>query len=773
MKEDFKVVGRSVSRLDAMDKVTGRARFAGDLHLDGMLYGKILRSPHPHARVVRIDSRMAEKLPGVKAISSILEVPRVNGAIGSLTDSEKRKGLYLLDNGLRFKGDPVLAVAAEDEQTAEEALALIHVEYEELPAVFDPMEAMKDTSPKIHEGGNIAFHLVKEIGEARKWIKEADHVLEDRFSTSKQKHAAIEPMSTCIADYGPSGKLTVYSSTQRPHISKLFLADILGMPVSRVRILKPYTGGAFGGRDYLIHGLESMASFLSRKTLRPVRISFTRKEDFEGTEARHPFIIDVKMGFTREGILTAMVMKAVMDMGGYGPHAVGVLANAMSKALLIYKCPNFSFEGFSVYTNQSLCGAFRGYGNPQVNFAVETIMDRVAERLEMDPVELRLRNYRGLNEIDPLSGKTILSDGMKECLQKGAERFGWSFPKKRRRPVDGKKYGVGMSCLIHHSGGSFIPDPASAIVLFNSDGSVNLVTAAVDDGQGNRTVLAQIAAEELGLRLEQINVASEIDTDQTPIDSGTHGSRQTYAGGIAVKKAAENAKERLLELAAPFLGAEKSELGIKDGAIYQKKRPKNRIPIKDFLDQRLFRDFSKGDQVMGIHTGVAPGWPTIFGANFAEVSVDTLTGEVKVLRLVCAFDVGKAIHPAQVEGQIAGGEILGLGWALGERLITRNGEIINSNFTDYRLVRACDTPKMDIIIVESLEPTGAFGAKGVGEATNSGTAAAVASAIYNAVGVRLNRVPFSQEEILEKTEVGGQRGAIGKGQGAVRQKLRR
>ncbi|MBW2609963.1 MAG: molybdopterin-dependent oxidoreductase [Deltaproteobacteria bacterium] len=750
MTDKLSVVGKSVTRFDAVDKVTGKAKYGIDLKVEGMLYGKILRSPYPHARVIKIDTRRAENHPRVRAVTTINDVPKITGAIGHLMTQEGRDHLYLHDNIVRFIGDPIAAVAADDLEAAQDALSLIHVEYEELPAVFDPVEAMKDGAPVIHtEDNNIAFHVLKEIGELDQGLEETDHVFEERYYTSKQKHATMEPTSSCVADYSQNGRLSVYSSTQRPHVSKLYLAKAFDLPVSKVRIIKPYTGGAFGGRDYLIHGLEIMCTSLSMKSGSPVKISFTREEDFIATEARHPFIIDLRFGVTDDGILKAMEMKCVMDVGGYGAHAAGVMTNALTKGVLIYKCPNITFEGHSVYTNKALCGAYRGYGNPQINFAIESLMDQIAEKLGIDAVELRLKNYRGLNELDPLSGQRIESDGMTECIEKAAEKFDWIGREKRKVANGTKRTGTGMCCLIHHSGGRFaIPDPAAATVMFNSDGSVNLVTAAADEGQGNRTVLAQIAAETLGLDYEQVSISSEPDTDMTPFDSGTHGSRQTYAGGIAVKRAAEKAKDKLLDLAAQHLEARKDDLRIGDGFIFHVDNPSINILVSDLLTALQFEDLSKGIQVMGTSTGVAPAVPTIYGANFAEVEVDMATGEVRILKFVCAFDVGKAINPAHVEGQIIGGEVTGMGYALTEGLITKDGKIMNPNFGDYRMLRACDVPKIDAIIVESPEPSGPFGAKGVGEATNAGTAAVIANAIYDAVGVRIEDLPLSQEKIL-------------------------
>jgi len=750
MNDELSVVGKSLPRIDAIDKVTGRAKYGIDLKLEGMLHAKIRRSPYPHAKVTKIDTTKAENLPGVRAIVTIEDVPKVVEYWFFLRTEKKKKQMFIHDNVVRFIGDPVLAVAADDEETVEEALSLIDVEYEQLPALFDPLEAMKETEVKIHpEKGNIAFHVTKQYGDGEQGFKDADHIVENRYYTSKQKHASLEPIGSCIADYDPSGRLTVYSSTQLPHWSRMYLAGALDLPINRVRVIKTYTGGAFGGRCGLIHGLEVMNSVLSRKASRPVRMSFTREEDFTATETRHPMIIEMKTGVTKDGILTANSIKLVSDVGGYGTHYIGVIANCLSTGVGLYRCPNVDFDATAVHTNKSLCGAFRGYGNPQMNFAQESQMDMIAQKLDMDPVKLRLKNYRGLGEIDPVFNDEIRSDGLKECLQKGAESFGWKEKRSKSSAEGTKRRGVGMAILVHGTGAAKgLPDPASATVMINADGSVNLVTAAADDGQGNRTVLAQICAEELGIGFEKVSV-SDTDTDSTPLDGGTHGSRQTYCGGLAAKKAAAEAKRKLFIFASKELSVDEDQLGIRDGVVYDVKNPATAIRLSDLMRKTQIEDMSVCEQIIGVASGVAPAMPGYFGANFAEVEVDTETGEVRVVKLVAAFDVGRAINPAHVEGQITGGAVMGIGWALTEELLIKDGRILNGSFTDYRVLRACDVPNLEPIIVESVEPTGPFGAKGVGEGTMVGVASAIANAIFDAIGVRMKELCITQEKILE------------------------
>jgi xanthine dehydrogenase molybdenum-binding subunit len=748
MNEPLWTVGKCVPRIDALEKVTGSAKYAPDLKLEGMLYAGLLRSPHAHARVKRIDTARAEKLAGVRAIATILEVPKVIEYWFFLRTEEKKKRMFLLDNIVRFVGDPVLAVAGEDEEVVAEALDLIQVDYEILPAIFSPAEALQARDIKIHTRGNIAFQVQKNFGDAEQGFRDSHLIVENTYHTSKQKHAALEPIGTCLADYQPNGKLTVYCSTQLPHWSRVYLAGALGLAINKVRVIKPHTGGAFGGRCGLIHGLEVMASALSRKAVRPVRLSFSRAEDFIGTETRHPMEIRIKTGVSRDGFLLANEIAIVADVGAYGTHYIGVLADCLSTGVGLYKIPNVRFSGLAVFTNQSLTGAFRGYGNPQMNFAQESQMDILAEKLGLDPLAFRLKNFRRAGETDPVLGEKILSNGLEECLQKGSDAFGWQ-AKRQRKPVQGaKRSGVGLAIMLHGTGAArALPDPASATVLVNLDGSVNVVTAAADDGQGNRTVLAQVASEVLAIPYEKISV-SDTDTDMTPLDCGTHGSRQTYAGGLAVRNAALKARERILELAAKEMGAAVEDLFLKQEAVHDRRRPERVLALQELMRKIQVENMGLCEQIMGSASGVAPAMPGYYGACFAEVEVDVETGEVKVLKLTGAYDVGKAINPDLVKGQIIGGAVMGMGWALTEGLLLQEGRILNGNLRDYRLLRACDVPEMEAIIVESNEPTGPFGAKGIGEGTTVCIASAIANAVYHAVGIRMRDLPITPEKIL-------------------------
>lgn len=746
------VVGKPIKRIDSIDKVTGSAKYATDIKLDNMLHAKLLRSPHAHAKVKYIDTAEAEKLPGVKAIATILEVPKVLQYWYFLRTAKKEKQIYLLDNIVRFVGDPVLAVAANNEETADRALSLITVTYEKMPDLQDPFAALEEGSLKIHSKGNVAMKAEKTYGDIEEGFDCADVIIENTYHTSKQKHVSMEPIGSCVAHYQSNKSLTVFSSTQLPHWSRHYIAGALDMPITKVRVIKPYTGGAFGGRCGLIHGLEVMCSWLSRKALRPVRLSFSREEDFIATESRHPMTIKMRTGATKEGIITANDVRIVADVGGYGTHYIGVIADCLSTGGAIYKIPNYRFSGTAVYTNKSPCGALRGYGNPQMNFAQESQVDIIAEKLGMDPLELRMKNYRPKGEMDPVLLEEILSNGLPECLEKGAAKADWYAKRRQSSSTTAIKRGIGLSIMLHGTGAAgALPDPASATVMINADGSVNLLTAAADEGQGSRTVLTQIASEVLGIDAEKIAV-SDTDTAVTPLDCGTHGSRQAYCGGLAVKEAATEARKKMLSYAAKILDVKPQELGIKNERVLELSDPENNIPIPDLMRQTQIGDMSLCEQVIGTSSGIAPAMPGYYGAIFAEVEVNTETGEVRVTKLTSAFDVGRALNPDFVEGQITGGGVMGIGFALTEGLIVKNGHILNGNLTDYRLLRACDVPEIVPIIVESNEPTGPFGAKGIGEGSMVNVASAIANAISHASGVRLTDLCMTPENILQKLE---------------------
>lgn len=761
MTEQLTVVGTRVTRVDAEEKATGLGLYAPDLEIQGMVYGLTLRSPHPHARVVRVDSSRAEALPGFRGLVKASEVPRVCGTWFNLRSRKELGKLLQQDDKVRFIGDPVLVVAADDEDTAREAISLIDVEYEVLPAVFDPFEAMASEHVKIHDRGNVGFHIVKEYGDSEAGFAEAEVILEHRYVTSKQKHASLEPCGTCIAEWGRGGSLTLWSTTQVPHWTQMYLSLAMGIPIAKVRVIRPHVGGSFGARAGVIWGLELMCSALAREVGRPVKMEFTREEDFSATESRHPFTVDYRVGAKRDGTLVAADARIVMDVGGYGTHYVSVLADALGTGVGIYRIPNYRFEGTCVYTNKSLGGAFRGYGNPQMNFAQESALDELAAQLGIDPVEMRLKNYRGAGEMDPVFEVPVKSDGMKGCLEEGASAMDWQVRRvvsREQKAESTLRRGVGMAAHQHGTGARFgLPDPSSAVIRINADASVDLLTACADDGQGNRTVLAQIAAEVLGVPFEWVAV-SATDTAIAPLDGGTHGSRQTYCGGTAVLKAATEARESVMKLAAEYLERSPDSLTVAGGNIVDATSAEPLVGLGDLMRHYQVGDFSRCHEVIAHASGVTEDQPPVFGATFAEVEVDVETGQVRVIKMVGAFDVGKAINPAQCEGQIAGGLTMGVGYALTEGLIIEDGRVLNPGYRDYKIPRAVDAPEVVPVLVESIEPTGPFGAKGLGEATMISSAAAIANAVYNAVGARIRELTITPEKVLAALREASQQG---------------
>jgi xanthine dehydrogenase molybdenum-binding subunit len=715
----------------------------------GMLHGKVLRSPCAHARIRKIDVSKAERAPGVVSVITHRDVPRIpfSGA-GTPPTKNLLKDEYILDEKVRFVGDKVAAVAALDEDTAEEALSLIEVEYEELPAVFDPGKAMQPDAPRIHEAeNNIAAHVIKEWGDVERGFEQADLVFEGRYRTSRQSHCAIEPHA-CVADYSrASGELRLWTTTHVPFVAQRILSELLSIPMSKVRIIKTSTGGSFGGKNEVI--LEPLCALLSIKTGRPVKMVMTRDEVFLGTRTRHPCVVDLRTGVKRDGTLTARSVRVILDTGAYASHGPFVMGAMGSREIGLYRSPNVKFEGYCVYTNTPVSGAMRGYGNPQHTFAVESQMDEIAEELGMDPLEFRLKNAIRAGDLNIGTGMRMESCGLQDCMKRGAERIGWKRKRAARRGGR-KRRGVGMAISMHSSGASpFKPECTSSVVTVNSDGTVNLFTGAADLGQGASTVLAQIVAEELGVGLEDVSLIP-VDTGVVPFDQGAYASRTTYVVGSAARMAARDAKRQILEEASKVLGVGAEHLEVTGGKIVAKSGKRLETSIAEVIRGSQFST-EKGRVIIGKASFQPPGNAPYFGAQFAEVEVDTETGQVKILKVVSAQDVGKAINPLGVEGQMEGMVHMGAGYALTEGLlINGGGRVLNPNFIDYKILHATEMPYIETIIVESGEPSGPFGAKGLAEGGLAPTAPAIANAIYNAVGVRIREIPLTSERLLKE-----------------------
>jgi xanthine dehydrogenase molybdenum-binding subunit len=756
------VVGKRLPRVDAVDKVTGAARYTGDHRARGMLHAAMLRSPHAHARVRSIDTSRAERLGGVAAVLTCFNVPRVRHAgqpeprAGSLV-----KDQYILDRTVRFHGDGVAAVAALSPETAEEALALIEVEYEPLPAVFDAYEAMKDGAPSIHgtERNLVIPAVVIAWGNVEDGFAAADRIFEGVYTTSRHVPAFMEPyICTVVPD--AAGRLTVYSSTQAPFMVRGTLSEVLGIPMSKIRVITENMGGGFGAKQDLYQH-EYLAALLALRTGQPVRFEFSRAETFISGRSRHPVTVELKQGVTKEGVLTARQARYIANSGAYGSHGPGITWVGSASLGSLHRCENVNIEGLCVYTNAPIAGAFRGYGAPQAYFALETQMDEIANALGIDPIELRKRNAIRPGEIGPAS--TPFTDNqLPICLDRGAARIGW----ERRNLAGGANTrvaptgkavhtgktvrGIGVACELHSA--TAYPETreiANAAVAINEDGTVQLRIGSADLGTGAKTVLAQICAETLGVCYEDISVLAG-DTDLVPYDLGAYASRTTYIAGGAVQQASREARDRLLQLASAKLDVPADDLSIQQSLIRIAGRPDATVPIAQIVGAQ------QGAPAETI-TGQARNQPLnaySFAAQFAEVEVDTETGQVRVLRMVAVHDIGKAINPAAAEGQVEGGLHQGIGYALTEDMVIdkRTGRTLNPNFVDYKLLTSLDMPQMEVEFVESGPGDGPYGAKGVAEDSLCPTAPAITNAIFDATGVRVTQLPVNPEHLLAELQ---------------------
>lgn len=752
MFENLIVVGKSHPKLDSAAKVTGETKYTNDLKLPRMLYGKILRSSHPHALIKNIYTKEAEKLDGVKCVITAKDTPKIKFSFFQKFADK----LMLCDDRVRYVGDEVAAVAAISEDIAENALELIKIDYEPLPAIFDPEEAMKDDTPKIHPPkNNITFEVHKEFGNVEEAFKECDYIFEDRFETVKVTHCCLE-LHSCIAKYDQTGKVTIWVPTQAPHTQRNEVARILGISPSKVRIIKPPVGGGFGGR-LVIDMKTPIAALLSKKTGRPVKISNTRKDEFETARTRYPYIVYVKTGVRKDGKILAREMKVICDNGAYNDKGLAIVGSVHSTVL--YNIPNIKYDAYVVYTNKQYGTAFRGFGNPQVHFAGESQIDIIAEKLGIDPAKLRLINANKPGDITS-SGEKVTSCGFSECVEKAVSLSRWD-TRVRKVKGDGKiKRGIGLAMMTHTGAGGrhYGFNATDAFIKISDDGMVTIITPAVDTGQGAETVMGQIAAEVLGVKLDNIIIFTG-DTDVIPYDLGAFGSRTTFINGNAVKNAAEDARKELLQMASDMLEIHSDDIETKDGKIYPKGFPQKRVDISEVVK---FSIEKRGRPISGRGRYFDPIAPQVsfdkrsghsvptfaFGCQIIEIEVDTETGIVSIIDIAAVHDCGNVINPIAAVGQLEGSCIQGIGFALTEELFLKDGKILNPNFLDYKIMTSMDAPKMKIEFAQTNDPDGPFGAKGVGEPGLIPTAPAIANAIYNAIGVRIKSLPVTPEKII-------------------------
>ena len=739
--EEYSLVGERINLKDAPEKVTGRALFTVDLKLPGMLYAKVLRSPHAHAKVLSVDTSLAEKMPGVKAVLSKNNAPRTLVPVTSDVPSDK----VAFGDRVRYAGDEIAAVAAVSEEIAEKALKLIKVDYEELPAVFDAEEAIKPGAPLIHEKKerNIVSSVEMNEGNTEVGFKEADFIVEETFRTSSQRHGCLETHSA-IADFDSSGKLTVWTSSQTPFQFQKLLAEYFTMPMSKIRIVKPFVGGGFGSKLEMLY--EHICALLSQMTGHPVKIVMNREEEFTATVSRHSFVIGLKVGVKKNGDLTALEANILSNEGAY-LLKTGVLILGCKSLLRFYRCPNVKIIGQRIYTNTMSAGAMRGYGNPQVFFAIESIMDMVADKLGIDPVEFRLRNCRQQGDMG-INGLPIETPGLTECLKKGMEITAWGGKIHQRNESSTRKHGVGMACSAHLTGTGRPPEYCAASIRINEDGTAHVFIGVSDLGTGIDTTLAQIAAEELGLKLDEVEVVSG-DTNTASFDKAAQASKTLYNAGNAVRYAIADVKQKLVQQASKKLNAKPDDIVYKHGRFSLISDPGKGIAYRELIKETS-KTPGNNKTFIGEASFTNTVFPLSFGAQFVELEVDTETGQVKIIKLVALQDNGRSINPKVVEGQIEGALQQSIGYSLTENpvLDKRTGRMINPDFANYMVLTAVDMPKTVVGSVEIPDTTGPFGAKGTGEVPYLTTAPAIANAIYNAIGIRFREIPITQEKVF-------------------------
>jgi putative selenate reductase molybdopterin-binding subunit len=764
-KSDLKTVGRSERRVDSVKLATGRGTFVDDIALPALLHARILHSPHAHARITRIDASQARAIPGVACVLTHLDVPRVAyTTAGQGWPEPSPYDAFMLDNKVRFVGDRVAVVAADDPELAQRACEAIKVDYQVLPAVLDPERAMARGAPVIHDEAdatgikdparNLAAEIAVQVGDVAKGFAEAEHVLEQTYRVPYVQQSSIEPHVT-ITWLDEDNRLMVRTSTQVPFHVRRIIAPLLGIPIRRIRVIKPRIGGGFGGKQEIL--IEDLCGMITLRTGRPVRLEYTREEELTAARTRHPQIVTVKSG-VKDGRFTALEMRVIENTGAYGTHALTVMSVTGNRALSLYRCPNLRYEARAVYTNLAVAGAFRGYGCPQGFFALESHVDEVATALGEDPLEFRRRNHVQEGDDQPIAevlgeGKEgfkqiIRSCGLPQAIQLGAKAIGWKDRARKKKIGNGPvRRGVGMAIVMQASG---IPgvDMGAASIKMNEDGSFNLLMGATDIGTGSDTMFCQIAAESLGVPVEKI-IPYSSDTDMTPFDPGAYASSTTYISGRAVEKAARLVLQQITEVGAKMLEMKPEDAVVHTGKVCA---PDGRFVT---YEQVCLSSLYQKDQfqIMATASHMSYDSPPPFAAVFVEVEVDTETGLVRVLRIVEAVDCGQVVNPQMAEGQVEGAALQSLGYALYERMpFDAQGRMQFRSFRDYTIAAATDAPELTTILVPTHEPTGPFGAKAIAEIPINGPAPAIANAVAHATGVRIREIPLTPERVLAALE---------------------
>ncbi len=777
---DYSVINSRKTRIDTPAKAAGRAVFIDDMTMPGMLYGALLQSPVPHARIKKIDVSAARRMPGVRSVVTAKEAGAVKYGVSPARYDET---LFAVDK-VRYVGDEVAAVAAVDLETAMAAVCAIDVEYEELPAVFTIEEATAEGAPQLHDEypGNLCAEVHQEFGDVEAAFIECDLIRTDTFKNKRQDGAFIEPQG-CLASFDrASGNLTLHSSTQVPHYVQRTVAMVLGLPVGKVRVVKPYVGAGFGIKA-AANPMELTACLLSKETGRPVKMNYSREQVFMYGRARHQFIHKMTTGVKKDGRLMALKHECWLDGGAYSSFGIATVYYAGSLLGGPYKLPNMKYDGYRVYNNKPACGAQRGHGGVAARACWEQQLDAIAEELGIDPVEFRLKNMMETGDVT-CNELNMSSLGMRECLEAVRDGSGWNEKKGKLPP--GK--GIGMACGFFVSGAGYPiyrsdTYHGTVVIKLTEDGGTALVyTASAEIGQGSDTTFAMIAAEALGIPLESVRLQSG-DTD-FGVDLGAYSSRQTLMTGHAVKEAAESVKSQVLAVLADELSVPAGDMDIRNGVIVFKSGSVDFSALRTryIKEHRGWTDNPNGEHLTfneaariaylakGSIVGTGKYKPPVLGGTFkgatvgtspaygcsaqaAEVSVDMETGHITVERVVDAHDCGRAINRLSVEGQMEGSVFMGLGEALFEEVkFDDRGRVINADFAEYKMPTALDMPSVEAIIVESDEPNGPFGAKEVGEGAIMPTIPAILNAVYDATGIRFDELPLTCERVFMKLQ---------------------
>lgn len=758
-----RVIGKSEVKVDARKLALGKPVFTDDIHMPAMLYAAMLTSPHAHARINHIDASRARALEGVAAVLTHLDIPRIKYASGGQSYPQPLPyDQVCLDNKVRFVGDRVAVVAAESIEIANEALKLIEVEYEVLPAVVDMEAAMQPGAPIIHDEPdtegifdrerNIVYHIEAEVGEVDKAFAESEHIFEGEYHTQKQQHVHLEP-HVAISYFDEDDRLVIRTSTQVPFHTRRIVAPLIGLPLKKIRVIKPRIGGGFGNKQEVL--IEDLCAHLTMITRRPVRLEYTRKQEFISSRTRHATIIRYKIGVTGDRV-TAASLYLIGDTGAYGTHGLTVNMVGGFKGLTLYNSPNSRFICDVVYTNTAVAGAYRGYGSMQCQYGIEVLMGEIADKLGLDVVEFKKKNWIKVGDEMYLSKQLgegragvrqeLSSGALEQCMEIGKRVTDYDAKHAAYKNQSGRyRKGIGVAAVLHGSSVAGL-DMAAATLKMNDDGSFNLLMGATDLGTGSDTVLAQIAAEVLHIDLEDIIVYSS-DTDFTPFDKGAYASSTTYLTGEAVRKCAADIKDQLLSHAAVMLGVK--DLGtLKLGHKKVTSADGREVSLEAIGLSSLHQQ--EQHQIMATASHVSPVSPPPTAVQFVEIVVDHETGKIDTERLLMVVDCGRVINPTTAAGQVEGGMLQALGFALTEDMpYTADGQPLSTDLKTYRIYRANEVPVMDVIFVQTDEPSGPYGVKSVAEISIDGVAPAMANAIHNAIGVWMRDLPYTKDKVLK------------------------